>query len=437
MVSRSSNRYLRIAALAAALLAFMAVGAAPAEATSTSQCLPVVSSGGLTTLVVLANRTMVGFGANDYGYLGNGKVAASNQPLPAYAHLAGVASVAGMQETSTVLRADGSVLTAGYNGDGELGNNSNYLESTAPVYAHIDHVIRISGGSSHELALRSDGTVYGWGYNASGQVGVPLNGSTVYSGSKAVVPQPTQVSGPNGSGKLGGAVAIAAGGQHSLALATDGTVWAWGDNYWGQLGTGTLFSQNPNPSPVKVLGPNGVGVLNGVVGIAAASGSSYALRNDGTVWAWGNNDYGELGDGTKTTRAFPAQVVGTGGAGYLTNVRMLAAGGNHVLALLGDGSVVAWGEDYGGSLGNGQMGDANNNYDNPIPAPVLSSSGTGSLSAIAEVDAGGSSSFAVGTDGTLWAWGDDNYGELGDGTNTNKAIPVRSLAGPVAMPATC
>src|SRR6266568_3249689 len=124
---------------------------------------------------------------------------------------------------------------------------------------------------------------------------------------------------------------IAAGGAHSLALKSDGTVWAWGNNGNGQLGDNTTTERH---APVEVVGSGGSGNLTGITAIAAGGAHSLALKSDGTVWAWGWNLNGQLGDNTTTDRDAPVEVVGAGGSGNLTGVTAIAAGGSsHSLAL--------------------------------------------------------------------------------------------------------
>jgi len=203
---------------------------------------------------------------------------------------------------------------------------------------------------------------------------------------------PVQVSG------LTGVVNIAAGIIHSLALKSDGTVWAWGYNGHGQLGDGTTTGRN---TPVQVSG------LTGVVDIAAGTYHSLALKSDGTVWVWGSNNYGQLGDGTTTNRNTPVQVSG------LTGVVDIAAGTTHSLALKSDGTVWVWGYN-----GHGQLGDGTNTSRN---TPVQVSGLTG----VVNIAAGDVHSLALKSDGTVWAWGYNGYGQLGDGTTTNRNTPVQ------------
>lgn len=277
----------------------------------------------------------------------------------------------------------GNGLTWGYNQTGQIGNGSQ-IDRTAPaVVSGLGAVVAVAAGQSHSLALLSDGTVRAWGDNPTGQLGDGTN-------TRRTTPVP--VTG------LTGVVAISAGASHSLAVLGDGTVRAWGWNGRGQLGDGTEENRS---TPVAVPG------LTGVVAVAAGLAYSVALLNDGTVRAWGINGNGQLGDGTTSEkRLTPAPVVNLSGA------VAIAAGDQHNLALLSDGTVRAWGSNLNGKLGDGTQ--ANRNL--PVTVP-----GLGGVVAIA---AGAGHSLAVLGDGTARAWGSNDHGQLGDGTTTQRLTPV-------------
>jgi alpha-tubulin suppressor-like RCC1 family protein len=226
---------------------------------------------------------------------------------------------------------------------------------------------------------------------------------------------PLQVKGVGGVGLLTGVIVVAAGGTHSLALLSNGTVVAWGDNEFGELGNGTTTE---SPTPVQVRGVGDSGVLSGVKAIAAGAGQSLALLSNGAVVAWGKNGDGELGDGTTTSRSAPVQVVGVGGSGVLSNVAAVAAGGEYSLALLNNGTVAAWGLNALGELGNGTT------MSSSTPVQVVGVGGSGVLSNVAAIAAGADHSLALLNSGTVAAWGLNAYGQLGDGTTTQPDAPV-------------
>ena len=198
---------------------------------------------------------------------------------------------------------------------------------------------------------------------------------------------------------LSNVVAVAGGNLHTVALRADGTVWAWGDNSYGQLGNGTTSNSS---QPVQVMTSTNTALSN-VVAVAAGSYHTVALRADGTVWAWGYNSQGQLGDGATNNSSQPVQVMTSTNAA-LSNVVAVAAGSSHTVALRADGTVWAWGNNSSGQFGNG----------------------TSALSGVVAVAAGGWHTVALRADGTVWAWGSNDYGQLGDGTATNRNRPVQS-----------
>jgi hypothetical protein len=189
----------------------------------------------------------------------------------------------------------------------------------------------------------------------------------------------------------------------------DGTVWAWGSNSAGQLGDDT---KDDRPKPVQVHGPGGDGMLTHVVGIAAGSNHSLALRADGTVWAWGNNSSGQLGDDTVKDRMTPVQ------AKAMSFITAVAAGGSHSLALRADGTVWAWGAGTRGQLGSSFP------LDRHLPGQVKGLASGGMKKAIA---AGANHSLGVRADGSVWAWGANEHGQVGDGSVLDRLLPVQAF----------
>ena len=198
---------------------------------------------------------------------------------------------------------------------------------------------------------------------------------------------------------LSGVTAVAAGHYGSMALRSDGSIWTWGFNATGQLGDGTTTNRS---SPVRVPGSQ---VWSAIAG---GRDMSYALRSDGTVWAWGLNSNGELGNGTTTSSTVPVRV------GSLTNVVEIAAGRNHGLAIESDGSVWTWGWNLYGQLGDGTGTDRSS------PVEILTSGG-------ANVEAGAHHSYLLKTNGTVWSFGRNYRDELGNGNTSNSSVPVQVL----------
>ena len=235
------------------------------------------------------------------------------------------------------------------------------------------------------LTVITPGSVWAMGDNTYGQLG---DGSTTQQAAPELI-------------LPGGARTVAAGEHHSLIVMTDGSLWAMGKNDKGELGDGTTTGRD---APVQVLS-------GGVQAVAAGWYHSLILKTDGSLWAVGDNSYGELGDGTYTQRSVPVEILPSG-------VRSIAAGAYHSLFVMTDGSL--WGMGYGGSGQIGPLGGSSTLY--PFsPVKILSSG-------VQAVAAGYEHSLIVMTDGSLWAMGDNAYGDLGDGTTTQRNTPVKVLA---------
>jgi len=292
--------------------------------------------------------------------------------------------------------ADTFAAAWGMNGQGQLGDGS-AVDRAAPVAVELAEgvlagktLLSVSAGYLHSLALLHDGTMAAWGYNVQGQLGV---GSFINS----KVPQQVLADGAL-AGKT--VVAITAGAYHNLALCSDGTLVAWGQNAHGQLGTGDRATRN---SPVVV---EARGALAGrrVMAIAAGMYQSFALCSDGSVAAWGYNDEGELGDGSTATALLPVRVNAEGALAGRTVTR-IAAGQYHALALTADGGLVSWGFNGKGQLGDGTTTDR----DQPVGV-VLEGGLSGKM--IVEMVGGGSHSLVRFDDGSAAGWGDDSRGQL-------------------------
>jgi alpha-tubulin suppressor-like RCC1 family protein len=218
-------------------------------------------------------------------------------------------------------------------------------------------------------------------------------------------PTPQQVQGVGGIGTLSNITAVAGGGVHSLALTSTGSVYTWGINADGELGNGTTTNSS---TPVLVTGLSGVNVT----AVAGGEFHSLALTSTGTVYAWGANGAGELGNGSTTLSFTPVPVTGLSG----TNVTAIAAGAEHSVALTSTGAVYAWGDNEDGQLGNGTTTNALTALLVPFPA-------NGSAAVVA-ISAGDFDSFALESDGSLWAWGDNFDGQYGNGTRTDSLTPI-------------
>lgn len=331
------------------------------------------------------------WGLNDHGQLGIGNKDNALEPIR-ISSVSNVSAVAAGQYFSMALLSDGTLWAWGDNEYGQLGIGTSGSGSNTPVQVQnfSDKIVRaISCGFQHSLALLSDGTLWAWGHNNNGQLGL---GNTT-----TIVTTPTQVA------ALGNVSAITAGGHHSFAYLSNGTVWAWGLNGTGQLGIGSI-------SP-PITTPTQVTALSNVAAIAAGGYHSLAILSNYRLYAWGANYSGQLGLGNLTDRNSPVLVP------QLNNVRAISCGLQHSLALLSDGTLWAFGHNSNGELGLGSTS-----------LPVTTPTQVAALSNVATIPAASTfHSLARLKDGTLRAWGDNTYGELGNGSTIPSSTPLSVL----------
>lgn len=207
-------------------------------------------------------------------------------------------------------------------------------------------------------------------------------------------------------GQTAKVIAAAGGGGHSVILKDDGSVWTFGRNNHGQLGSGDTANRS---IPVRVRDSGGFGYLTGITAIAAGENHTVALKNDGTVWAWGDNSHGQLGIGNTEDKTTPVRVSGLAGL----TVTAVAAGGNHTLALISNGTVWAWGDNSHGQLGDNTVTDRS--------TPVM----VNGLANVTAVAAGEKHSAALINGGTMRTWGANNYGQLGNESDTDSRTPIQ------------
>ncbi len=305
--------------------------------------------------------------------------------------------------------ATGMVWTTGLNQDRQLGWTT---EESSPAFGLVDlteqgKIVAIGGGGRHSLAVTTEGSVLSWGSNDAGQLG---------RGSPGTAKGPGEVIAADGaSGLLTGVTAVAADSDFSMALRADGTVVTWGRGDAGQRGIGRTGAPD---HPTVVQAPEGDGPLRGVKQISADGRTELALLNDGRVVAWGANDFGQLGDGTQVDRSRPVYVVAESGVEQLSDVLQISVGGQHAVALLADGGVLTWGHNDMGQLGDGTR------TDRLLPTPVVDLSGQGTLTDVVQISAAEKHMIAVRGDGTAVAWGNNSAGQLGDRTVDLRPYPV-------------
>lgn len=338
-----------------------------------------------------ANGKIYAWGHNAYGQLGDGSTTDRNVPTQVQAP-EGVPfkSVGNGTHHSLAVDIDGYAYAWGLNVQGQAGDGSTTNRLSPVKIEALSGIARVTGGAHFSMALDVDGNMHAWGSNSSGQLGTGTTDSST-------VPVPTQM--PAGVSFE----SLSSGAFHSVALGSDGEVQAWGASSYGQVGNG---SASIEPTPVVVQAPAGVSF----VAVAAGMYHSMALGSDGNLYAWGQNDRGQLGDGTVTNRLRPVLVQAPAGVEFAS----VSLGDGLSTAIDVFGTTYAWGENNVGQLGNGST-------DNSL-VPVLVHVPTGvSFSA---VSAGSFFSLAAGTDGNTYAWGHNVAGQLGDGTTENRLTPV-------------
>jgi alpha-tubulin suppressor-like RCC1 family protein/subtilisin family serine protease len=303
-----------------------------------------------------------------------------------------IASLSAGKWSSAVLAA-GKAWTWGNNGYGQLGNGTLSTKNPSPL--QLPALV----GETAITAVKHD--PYTMTLQQDGTVLAWGDNSFGQLGDGTTIQRTTPIQVP----ALSQIAAVAGGYSSGMALRGDGTVWSWGSNNYGQLGDG---------STTQKLRPFQVPGLSGVKAIAKGFVHSVALKNDGSVWAWGGNDYAQLGDGTTTARNTAVQVAG------LANVVAIAAGIYHTTALKADGTVWTWGANWQGQIGDGTT----TNRATPYQVP--------GLSGVTAIDAGSDFTVALKADGTAFAWGDNVFGQLGDGTTTRRTTPVQVALSGVA-----
>ena len=356
------------------------------------------SAGAEHTCAIKKNGAVWCWGLNTTdGRLGDGSTAPRSAPVKAAGLDAEVVQLAAGDTHTCALKKDGTLWCWGGNASGQLGDLS-VAERHAPVQVTRmgNTVIAVSAGRSHTCALKKDGTVWCWGDNINGQLGMTPSASVL---------TPSQVAGLSGT-----VVQISSGPNHTCVTKKDRTAWCWGDNATGQLGDQTLEARH---TPVRVLLDSGVSRI----GTGAFHGC--ALDVKGSVWCWGQNAAGQLGNGTDAPSGAPVRVKFP----QRTQLVSLGVGERFSCALTAVGAILCWGDNAFGQIGCGAP------LKREIPTLV-----SGLSSRPASIFAGFAHMCALLADGSVSCWGDNTFGQLGDGSSTGRSTPVAvsGLAGRVA-----
>jgi YD repeat-containing protein len=409
-----------------------------------------VSSGYRHGLALSVAGRVWSWGEQGSGRLGNGNTASADISVPDRVLLPPAnfelgAAIAAGYDHSLVIDQSGILWTFGENGSGQLGNNATtdsavpvrVLQSTTPG-DFIGPCIAADGGHDYSVALLSTGEVIAWGVQSTGRLGNGTNSSSSrkYAGPVKRGDDPAYPA-------LTGIQAIAAGYAHGLARepnasevpAATGRVWVWGRNHVGQLGRGDT-SGTTRAFPMLL---DATTELTDALDLSGSGSHSVVVRwkdgdpaLDGTVWSCGSQEEGRLGNGSTASGnlTYPVQAIKVGGA-PLTGIRQVSAGTSYTLALDEDGHVWAWGSNDYGQLGDGTT------VDNGHARQVKDAAGTGVLGDIVMISAGGENSrglsLALAKDGTIWAWGSNIDGQLGNGqTSGISVLPVAHAQNHVA-----
>lgn len=396
-------------------------------------------SAGYSHYLEIKNGKLFASGSNNFGQLGLGTTSSKEiTPLQVGTDENWV-NVSGGENFSLALKADGTLWAWGYNNRGQLGIGTTANANTPTQVGTDQNWISIATGSRHSLAIKSDGTLWAWGYNYFGQLG---NGTI--SGFSESFPNPAQV------GTATNWVSISSGYNHNLAIQADGRLWGWGENTLGQVGTGAT-------SNVGIATPTAVATDSYWRKIDAGGFFSTAIKSDGTLWAWGDNYYGEIANGNTATQPQPTQIgtdlwknVSAGrnhiialkpdgsvwawgdelGANTnqatiptlkseLSGIVQITAGEGFSLAVKSNGSLFSWGKNNLGQLGNNS---------NATLQTVPTYNGSSSSEIIAIASGHGFNTYTLNSNGTLKGWGDNSDRQLLDGTNIDKYAPVNLTA---------
>jgi alpha-tubulin suppressor-like RCC1 family protein len=365
-----------------------------------------VASGGYHTAAVKTDGTLWTWGRNSYGQLGDNTTTQRNTPVTTFAGGTNWKQVACGNPHIAAIKTDGTLWTWGRNNSGQLGDNTTINRSTpVTTFAGGTNWKQIACGNLYTAAIKTDGTLWTWGLNTSGQLG----DNTITNRSTPVT---TFAGGTNWK-------QVAGGGNYIAAIKTDGTLWTWGLNTSGQLGRNSDTALRLTPVTTFAGGTNWADTATGepeeLYTLTGGSAHTAAIKTDGTLWTWGQNTSGQLGDNTIINRSTPVTTFAGG-----TNWKQVACSnnGSHTAAIKTDGTLWTWGTNSNGPLGD--------NTTTNRSTPVTTFAGGTNWKQVA---GGGSHTAAIKTDGTLWNWGVNTTGQLGDNTTTNRSTPVTTFAG--------
>ena len=418
----------------------------PVSVSSADSFVQISVGGYLSMAIRGSDGRLFAWGLNDYGQLGQNSLTSRSVPVSVNTTDSFIAVAVGGNH-AMALRGDGRLFAiGGSGGEGRLGNNNTVSRSTPVSCNNTSSYVQITAGSDFSGALRSDGLIYTWGDNTAGGLGdnsrthrsVPVSWSSADSfiqisnkfrgiiglradgmvftcganeygqggdGTHVSRSIPTQIFGTHSFKK------VAAGGSNTVrGLKSDGTIWSWGWNSYGHLGHRHDISYTGGQYTTSYSAP--ISVYTGDIGlnvskIAVCLDASIILNSSGQLWSWGNNSYGQLGDNTRTSAYIPISV-------STTDTFVDIGGGLYFqVAIRNDGLIYAWGRND-----NGQLGE-NSTTSRSVPVSVSTAS------SFVKICYGYAAHMvAIRSDGLLYAWGLNDYGQLGDNSRTARSVPV-------------
>ncbi|MFC7774812.1 RCC1 domain-containing protein [Flavobacterium sp. GCM10027622] len=358
--------------------------------TTYSQCWSEISTGGIHTIGIRDGGTLWSWGRNNSGQLGTGQNSSTINLLPKQIGTeSNWLKISAGNAHNLAIKANGTLWAWGRNSDGQVGIGSNASTFNTPQQIGTDtDWAFISAGDEFSLAIKTNGTLWAWGDNAFGQLG---DTSTDDRNS------PVQI------GTATNWASVSAGTQHALGLKVNGELWAWGTNNTARFST-TL--------PAFSYVPIQMGTDTDWSKVVASRDHGAALKTNGTFWTWGSNATGQLGDGTTVDKTTPINIASLNGA------IKIAKGHQHTLVIKNDGTIWSWGGNASGQLGIGTPLS-------PAPSPTLNPTQENTFNNTwIYIDSKITHTAAIRSDGTLYTWGANLWGQLGDNSQTAKSAPV-------------